>query len=103
MASVAPESDRYRPDYPDPAYGQPPYQDSPGVAADSVASEPELTLVFNDGHRESIRNYVLTSSSVIVLDQAASGRQQRIPLATLDLNATEEAAQQAGLDFTPPA
>jgi hypothetical protein len=62
-----------------------------------------LTLVFNDGHRESIRNYVLTSSSVIVLDQAASGHQQRIPLATLDLNATEEAAQQAGLDFTPPA
>jgi len=103
MASVAPENDGYRPDYADPAYGQPAYQDSPGVATNSVAAEPELTLVFNDGHRESIRNYVLTSSSVIVLDQAASGHQQRIPLASLNLNATEEAAQQAGLEFTPPA
>jgi hypothetical protein len=40
---------------------------------------------------------------VIVLDQAASGRQQRIPLAALNLPATEQAAEQSGLDFTPPA
>jgi hypothetical protein len=103
MATVAPENDGYRPDYGDPGYAQPMYQDAPSIAGNSVADEPELTLVFADGHRESIRNYVLTSNAVIVLDQAASGHQQHIPLATLDLNATEEAAQQAGLDFTPPA
>jgi hypothetical protein len=65
--------------------------------------EPQLTLIFKDGHQQTIRNYVLTHSEVIVVDQAASGRQQQIPLASLDVSATEEAAQQAGLDFSPPA
>ena len=72
-------------------------------SSDSVAAEPQLMLIFNDGHQEGIHNYVLTSSAVIVLDQAASGRQQRVPLTSLNLPATEQAAQQAGLDFTPPA
>jgi hypothetical protein len=62
-----------------------------------------LTLIFSDGHQQAIRNYVLTSDTLIVLDQAASGYQQRIPLAALNLSATEQAAQQAGLDFSPPA
>ena len=97
-ASVAPPDDGYRADYGDPAY-----QDSPSTVANSVASEPELTLIYKDGHREAIHNYVLTGDTVIVMDQAASGHQQRIPLATLNLPATEQAAQQAGLDFSPPA
>jgi hypothetical protein len=84
-------------------YGEPVYQSSAAISSTPIASEPELTLIFNDGHREGIRNYVLTSETVIVLDQAASGRQQRVPLAELNLPATERAAQQAGLDFTPPA
>jgi len=103
-ASVAAPDDGYRPDYEgtaEQAYAYPPPPDEPVTTA--VTPEPELTLIFSDGHHESIHNYVLTSDSVIVLDQAASGRQQRIPLASLDLPATEQAAQQAGLDFTPPA
>jgi len=86
------------------------YQESPyPVAADPLpadsplAPEPQLTLIFKDGHQEPIRNYVLTSDTVIVLDQAAAGRQQRVPLAELNLSATEEAAQRAGLEFSPPA
>jgi hypothetical protein len=71
--------------------------------ASPLAPEPALTLVFNDGHQETIHNYVLTQGAIIVLDQAASGRQNRIPLTSIDLAATEQAAQQAGLDFTPPA
>jgi hypothetical protein len=97
-ASVAPPDDGYRPDYDEPAYQMP-----PATAANSVASEPELTLIFNDGHREAIRNYVLTRDVLIVMDQAASGRQQQIPLASLNLPATEQAAQRAGVDFSPPA
>jgi hypothetical protein len=97
-ATVAPSDDGYRQDYQEPGY-----QDGPPPDATSVAAEPELTLIFNDGHREAIHNYVLTAKAVIVLDQAASGRQQRIPLASLDLPSTQQAAQQAGLDFTPPA
>ncbi len=98
-ASVAPPDDGYRPGYQEPADKD--Y--APASVANSVAPEPELTLIFNDGHREAIHNYALTSKMVIVMDQAPSGREQRIPLASLNLPATEQAAQQAGLDFVPPA
>lgn len=94
----APEGD-YR-----PAYGEPgPAFPRTVAAAQPLNSEPELTLIFNDGHQQAIRNYALTADSVIVLDDAAAGRQQRIPLSQLNLQATELAAQQAGLDFAPPA
>jgi hypothetical protein len=106
VASVAPPDDGYRQNYVEPGYEsgyQPGYPAAPANVADSVAAEPQLMLIFNDGHQEGIHNYVLTSDAVIVLDQAASGRQQRIPLAALNLPATEQAAEQSGLDFTPPA
>jgi hypothetical protein len=96
-AGAGPEDD-YRPEY---GAGSD-YRPAP-YAASAPASEPELTLIFNDGRRQPIRNYALTSESVIVLDNAASGRQQSIPLSDLNLQATEQAAQQAGLEFTPPA
>ncbi len=109
-ASVPAPDDGYRQDYngqADPGYGsgygypQPPAPEP--YAQNSVASEPELTLIFNDGHHQTIHNFVLTSDAVVIFDQEGSGRQQRIPLASLDLAATQQAAQQAGLDFTPPA
>lgn len=99
--AAAPD-DAYGPGYdvaPPPPY--PAWRDA--AAPDANASEPELTLIFNDGHTQAIHNYVLTADTLVVLDQAASGHQQRIDLASLNLPATEQAAQQAGLDFTPPA
>ncbi|MGC2639968.1 MAG: hypothetical protein WA294_22510 [Acidobacteriaceae bacterium] len=99
-------SDGYRQDYgAAPGYNAA-LSDNPepfGAPATTLASEPQLTLIFNDGRREAIRNYALTGDSVIVLDNADTGRQQRIPLSDLNLPATEQAAQQAGLDFSPPA
>lgn len=104
-ASAPAPDDGYRPDYPGPAepsyaYAQPPA--ARPYPQTEVSPEPALTLIFNDGHQQTIHNYVLTSGAVVVLDQAASGRQERIPLASLNLDATQQAAQQAGLDFTPP-
>lgn len=102
-AAPAPEpapqpDDDYRPEY------QPgSYEMAATPPSEPLSPEPELTLIFRDGHQQPIRNYVLTQSSVIVLDQASSGRQQQIPLTELNLQATELAAQQAGLDFHPPA
>ena len=115
--SAPPQYEEVRPPYaaPQPDYAPPPPRAAlqaapapPAPAASSAAStalagEPALTLVFKDGHRQSVRNYALTGTSLIVLDDAASGRQQRIPLADLDLAATKQAAAQAGLDFNPPA
>jgi hypothetical protein len=91
--AAAPPED-YRLTYGDPG--------GPAVAAAPLADEPALTLIFNDGHQQSIRNYALTSNYLLVLDDAGSGRQQRISLSDLNLPATEHAAQAAGLDFTPP-
>ncbi|MGA8531355.1 MAG: hypothetical protein WB622_16680 [Acidobacteriaceae bacterium] len=105
VAAPPPDSG-YRPEYPgyegDPYPGQQAYAAPPAPAA-PIAPEPELTLIYKDGHTQAIHNYVLTASDLVVLDEAAAGRQQRIPLSELNLPATEEAAQQAGLDFSPPA
>jgi hypothetical protein len=84
-----------------PAYGEPGSYARAAVAA-PIAEEPALTLIFNDGHQQSIRNYALTSNYLLVLDDGGSGRQQRIRLTDLNLPATQRAAQSAGLDFAPP-
>jgi hypothetical protein len=104
--SVAAPDDGYRSDYAGPVnayqdYAPPPPAEEETTA--SVAPEPALTLIFNDGHREDIHNYVLTANAVIVMDEAASGRQERIPLPSINVAATQQAAEQQGLDFTPPA
>ncbi|MFP5227202.1 MAG: hypothetical protein ACLGXA_06190 [Acidobacteriota bacterium] len=108
-APATPQEGNYRPEYAGPVeqpydYAPPPPQTMAEPRAAAVLSpEPALTLIFNDGHREDIHNYVLTSDSVLVMDHAASGREKRIPLSSLNLSATQQAAQDAGLDFTPPA
>lgn len=89
----------YREDYAPP----PPYESAATVARPApVTPEPKLTLIFRDGHTQQIRNYMLTSDSLVDLDEAATGREPRIPLASLNLPATEAAARQAGLDFSLP-
>lgn len=97
---VAPPDEGYRQDYAPPPYNM---AAAPATAPAPIAPEPQLTLIFQDGHTQTIRNYVLTPSTVIVMDQAASGREPRIPLSELNLPATERTAQQAGVDFSPPA
>ena len=104
--SVPPPDSGYRSAYSgneEPAYPVQQAYTSPSVPSAPIAPEPELTLIFKDGHTEAIHNYVLTPSDLVVLDQASTGRQQRISLDQLNLPATEKAAQQAGVDFSPPA
>jgi hypothetical protein len=76
---------------------------APPPPASPIAPEPQLTLIFKDGHTKQIRNYALTQSALLDMDQAASGRMTQIPLSSLNLTATEKAARQAGLDFSPPS
>ncbi|WP_263365302.1 hypothetical protein [Edaphobacter bradus] len=67
------------------------------------APEPELTVIFKDGHSLKIRNYALTASTLIVLDRVSSEHQNLIPLDEVDVSATQRTARDAGLDFTPPS
>src|ERR1019366_10742166 len=96
--SFSPPEAGYRQDYAPPPYKTTAAPEPPSP----MAPEPQLTLIFRDGHTQTIRNYMLTPITLIVMDQAASGREPRIPLSELNLPATEQAAQQAGLDFSPP-
>lgn len=90
----------YRPDYGSP----PPCQSSASqeVAPTPPQNEPKLTLVFKDGShtgRSQLRAY---TREIIVMDDVASGKTQRIALAALNLLVTQEAAHQAGLNFASP-
>lgn len=85
----------YREDYAPAAYEAAPQA--------PITPEPQLTLIYKDGHTQQVRNYALTQDALLDLDEADSGRVTHIPLASLNLAATEKAAQQAGLEFAPPA
>jgi hypothetical protein len=62
-------------------------------------SEDAVTLVFRDGRPpEQIHNYLLTRTTLYVLDQ----RHRVIPTDLLDLAATANVNHDAGIDFQPP-
>ena len=64
----------------------------------SVSEEP-VTLVFKDGRpAEKIQNYILTRTTLYVLDQ----RHRIIPTDQLDLAATANVNHDAGIDFQLP-
>jgi hypothetical protein len=68
-------------------------------AAAAPASQEAVTLVFADGRpSEQIHNYMLTRSTLFVLDQ----HHRDIPLDELDLAATAKVNHDAGIDFHLP-
>jgi hypothetical protein len=93
---------------PPDGYAQPavpyaqPAQEEPAqrqVAAPSLYDSDAVTLVFKDGRPpERIHNYALTRTTVYVTD----GRRREIPVAALDLAATEKANREAGVSFQLP-
>lgn len=121
------EPDYGQPNYgePGPGYGEPrqgyaapqPYpqaapeqyqpQWAPGSSArrtytgssPAPASQETVTLIFKDGRLpEKIHNYMLTESTLTVLD----GQYQQIPVNQIDVAATQEANRDAGIRFQVP-
>jgi len=69
------------------------------VTAGPLYNDDAITLVFKDGRApEKIHNYALTRTTLYVTD----GRSQVIPVAALDLAATEQANRAAGVNFQLP-
>jgi hypothetical protein len=65
----------------------------------SLYNSEAVTLVFKDGRaQEKIHNYALTRTTLYVTD----GRRREIPVASLDLAATEEANRADGIRFQLP-
>jgi hypothetical protein len=87
-----------------PAYTAPaplatPVHRMPYVSPESTAPRKPITLVFNDGRpSERIFNYMLSPTAVYVLD----GDRRTIPVTELDIAATRQVNQEAGVDFRLP-
>jgi len=76
---------------------QPPQRQRSNQRSNDEFSEPTV-LVFRDGHREEIANYAIMGSTIFVL----AGSHSRIPIAELDVPATERVNQDHGVDFHVP-
>ena len=82
-------------------------EEEPATSAGFVRAQPApalydsnaVTLVFKDGRpAETIHNYALTRTTLYVTDT----RRREIPVASLDLEATEKANRAAGVQFQLP-
>jgi len=73
-------------------------------APESASQPPEpvvaTILVFRDQHRQEVQNYAIVGQTVWAF---SAGRTQKIPLANLDLPATEKANDDRGVSFRVPA
>ncbi|HTZ95315.1 MAG TPA: hypothetical protein VMB18_02885 [Terriglobales bacterium] len=67
-------------------------------APKETAPEP-TQLVFADQHTEQVENYAIVRQNLWIFD---GSRTRKIPLASLDIPATEKANQDRGVDFEIP-
>jgi len=93
-----PEQPAYTPwPYSRPAPSDPQLSTAPSSSA--LVSEAPVTVVFKDGRpSETIHNYLLTATTLSVLDQ----QRHEIPVDQIDLAATAKANRNAGIEFSLP-
>src|SRR5579859_1219411 len=72
----------------------------PAPPQPSDDSFPMTTLVFLDGHKSEVRNYAIVGSNLI--DLTKSPVMKKIPLASLNLDATRKENEDNGIDFHLP-
>ena len=86
--------------YSRPPVPKPPDRTIPQSLSEPVQREAPLTiLVFRDGRRVETRNYAIVGNTVWVLSEQ---RSEKIPLAQLDLDKTQQENEQRGVEFTAP-
>jgi hypothetical protein len=91
----------YTPQTEDGSYSSRQPYTGPGTVIDPPARQQALTVIFNDGRpSEQIHNYLLTATTLTVLDQ----KYHEIPLDQVNVAATQAANRADGIDFSvPPA
>ncbi len=75
-------------------------QPNPAPIQQPQDAGPPTTLVYRDGVKAQLRNYAIVGSDL--LDLTNSPVIRRIPLASLDLDATRRENEQNGVDFRLP-
>ena len=63
------------------------------------APETSTVLVYKDGHKREVRSFAIVGKTLWILSEL---RAQKVPLADLDLDATEKANVERGIDFPMP-
>jgi hypothetical protein len=77
-----------------------PAQPEPGAdSAKAVSDQPGTLLVFKDGHKLEVKNYAIVGDQLYDL---TTGRARKIPLADLDLDATQKQNEDQGINFQLP-
>lgn len=64
-----------------------------------VVAQPATVLIFRDGHRSEVVNYAIVDDTLFDFSE---GRARKVPLAQLDLPATEKANGERGVEFEVP-
>ncbi len=60
----------------------------------------DTTLVFRDGHRETVQNYAIVGKTLWVFNET---RAKKVPLSELDLSATKRDNEDRGVEFNIPS
>jgi hypothetical protein len=90
---------------PDPVQGnaaRPAYEPALAASPAVAIAEPTVTIVYKDGHAEQVRNFALTRTTLLMMDNAAAGFVLSVPLELVDLPATQQANRATGVDFRLP-
>ncbi|MGC2198448.1 MAG: hypothetical protein WA628_27500 [Terriglobales bacterium] len=64
-----------------------------------IAVQPPTILIFKDGHQQQVSNYAIVGTNLFDL---TPGHRLKIALADLDLDATQKANDEQGIDFKLP-
>ena len=67
--------------------------------APAAEKPPSTVLVFRDGHQLEVQNYAVAGTTLWVFSDQET---RRVPLADLDVAATERVNAQRGIDFETP-
>jgi hypothetical protein len=73
----------------------------PAPPAEDAKDEPPVftTLIFRDGHSRQVENYAIVGNTLWVFNDQ---RRTKIPIAELDLRATQQVNENRGVDFAVP-
>jgi hypothetical protein len=93
-----------------PGAQSPDYAEAASTTKAATSSEtpreiPPATLIYRDGHREKVRNYVITRGILYAHNDYPQGGPslRNIQLSTLNLSATLKANHDSGVKFVLPA
>jgi hypothetical protein len=73
---------------------------APAPESPPEPAQPDTVLIFKDGHKQQVSNYAIVGANLFDL---SNGRRQKIAISDLDVDATQKANEDQGIDFRLPS